>query len=390
MCVIIALSPQATINKQQLYNAVYNNWHGYGLVLRDQNNRIQVLKGFDELGTDPEVVWKLLETNKDIERYLHVRHSTKGAADETNVQPFEVYNSNERQVFFMHNGTLSSFGGAWNNDQGKSDTLDFCDKILAPALLRWNGPEGKADYTDADFYRLVVEKQWTSASTGLFVSNDLPMLRIGGGWSEYKHPDDSSSGEVHVSNTSYFDRIQRGPEFQRLENLRKVEEEKKKKEEMNSNVPFDPTNPNARTRSSIMQEWDGGQNGHTGTTEVLKFNNSNLAKSPKILKALSDIVNFWDFEDPADVQKLVFVAYDEWISFIDNEGEWAVAALIENLTQHYHKIFTTNAVLRHEIEKLETKQRKAEEKIRSLKTSSTGLKEVTLEKKEYKSESNAA
>jgi mRNA-degrading endonuclease HigB of HigAB toxin-antitoxin module len=376
--VIICLQAGASINKQQLYNAVFNNWHGYGLVLRDQNNRLQILKGFDELGTNPEVVWKLLEDNKDIERYLHVRHSTKGAADETNVQPFEVYNSNERQVFFMHNGTLSTFGGAWNNDQGKSDTLDFCDKILSPALLRWNGPQGKADYTDEDFYRLVVEKQWTSNSTGLFVSNDLPMLRIGSGWSVYKHPDDSSSGEVHVSNTSYFDRIQRGPEFQRLENLKKAEEEKKKKEEMNSSVPFDPTNPNARTRSSIMQEWDGDQNGRSINTEVLKFNNSNLAKSPKVLKALGDIVNTWDFEDPADIQKLTFVAYDEWISFIDNEGEWAVAALIEHLTQHYHKVFTQNILLQHEIEKLQNKQKKAEEKIRS-------LKEITLEKKEYKS-----
>jgi mRNA-degrading endonuclease HigB of HigAB toxin-antitoxin module len=163
-----------------------------------------------------------------------------------------------------------------------------------------------------------------------------------------------------------------------LENLKKAEEEKKKKEEMNSSVPFDPTNPNARTRSSIMQEWDGDQNGRSINTEVLKFNNSNLAKSPKVLKALGDIVNTWDFEDPADIQKLTFVAYDEWISFIDNEGEWAVAALIEHLTQHYHKVFTQNILLQHEIEKLQNKQKKAEEKIRS-------LKEITLEKKEYKS-----
>jgi len=370
VCVILHLSAGATINKRQLYNAVHNNWHGFGLVLKDQNNRIQLTKGFRENGTDPEEIWKLLEDNKDIERYLHVRHSTRGAPDDTNVQPFEVYNSNERQIFFMHNGTLSSFGGAWNNDQGKSDTLEFCEKILSPALLRWSGANGKADYTDEEFFRLVMEKQWSSGSTGLFVSNDLEPRRIGAGWSEYKHPDDTSSGTVWTSNTSYFDRVQRGPEFQRLEAIKKAEEEKKK-EEMNSLVPFDQTN--AKTRSSIMQEWGGGPNGHTTTTEVLKFNASNLAKSPKVLKALSDIVNTWDFENPEDLQKLRFVAYDEWINFIDSEGEWAVAAFIEHLTHHYHDMFFKNLALIEMVKKAETKQRKAEQHI-------SNLKQITLEK----------
>ncbi|QIG69869.1 putative glutamine amidotransferase protein [Rhizobium phage RHph_I3_11] len=359
MCIIICLSAGATINKQQLFNGVYNNWHGYGLVLKDSNGRLQVLKGFDENGTNPEVVWKLLEDNKDIERYLHVRHSTKGAEDESNVQPFGVYSSNERQIYFMHNGTLNSFG-TFNG--GKSDTRDFCEKILEPSLLRWAGEQGKADYTDKEFYRLIVDKHWTGASTGLFVSNDLEMLRIGSGWSEYKHPDESSSGLVYVSNTSYFDRVQRGPMFQKLETERKEREAAEK-----ARQAAEKTSAGSGTSASDlvdMDEWNGYPYNHYGYENqnsksdfdkagIKEWSPSAIAKSPKILKALNDVVNKFDLEDPDDVRKLNNVAYDEWVDFLEDESPYLIAALLEQMSSIISKLTLHNKFLRKKQERAE-------------------------------------
>ncbi len=376
MCIIITMAAGATINKQHLFNGVYNNWHGYGLVLKDSNGHLQVLRGFDENGTDPEVVWKLLEDNKDIERYLHVRHSTKGAEDETNVQPFGVYSSNSREVYFMHNGTLYSFGSS--NTTGKSDTLEFCEKILTPSLLRWDGPQGKGDYTDEDFYRLIMEKHWNNTSMGLLVSNDLPMVRVGSGWSQYKHPDDSSSGEVFVSNTTYFDKVQRGPRFLKLEELRreresaeKAKQEREKANKKNENPGVVTDEDERRFLYGYDDEWPGygyphhGANSNTSSNKFLEagikeWSPSAVAKSPKVLKAISDITNQWNFEDPDDVRKLNAVTYDEWIDFLDDESPYMVAALIEELCSQIAK---ANLQVRF----LKKKQERAEKKIIELK-----------------------
>lgn len=381
MCVIFALGAGATINKTQLFNAVYNNWHGYGLILKDETGRLQVLRGFDENGTDPEVVWKLLEDNKDIERHLHVRHSTKGAEDESNVQPFGVYSSNTRDVFFMHNGTLYPFGS--NNSTGKSDTLEFCEKILTPSLLRWDGTNGKGDYTDEEFYRLIMEKHWNNTSMGLLVSNDLPYVRIGSGWSQYKHPDETSEGEVFVSNTSYFDKVQRGPRFLVLEELRrereaaeksKQEREKAAKKDENSGVVEDD-----QERRFLAgygdDEWPGYGYPHHGASNsnsnpskfleagIKEWSPSAVAKSPKVLKAIADITNRWDFEDPDEVRNLNAVTYDEWVDFLDDESPFLVAAFIEELCGQVAK---NNLMVRF----LKKKQERAEKKIIELRGSS--------------------
>lgn len=369
MCIIICLSAGATINKKQLFNGVYNNWHGYGLVLKDTNGRLQVLKGFDEEGTNPEVVWKLLEDNKDIERFLHVRHSTKGAEDESNVQPFGVYSSNDRQIYFMHNGTLSNFG-TYNG--GKSDTKDFCEKILEPSLLRWSGDQGKADYTDKEFFRLIVDKHWLGGSTGLFVSNDLEMLRIGSGWSEYKHPDDSSEGLVFVSNTTYFDRIQRGPMFQKLEDERKAREAAAKARQEAEKTENSASKSDLVSDYPDYDEWGGYHNPHYGYGQnpksdfdragIKEWSPSAVAKSPKVLKALSDVVNKFDLEDPEDVRKLNNVTYDEWVDFLEDESPYLVAALMEQMSAMVAKLNLHNRFLRK-------KQERAEKKIVEFKAS---------------------
>lgn len=336
MCVIITLEPGASINKDHLWNAVRNNWHGYGLILKDGNNKLQVIKKFYKDGTDPEEVWKLLEDNKDIFRFLHLRHATKGAQDETNLHPFNVYESDSRQIYFAHNGTLSSFGGSYNNTDGLSDTADFCQKILRPGLLRWSGAEGKADYTDEEFYRLIMEKHWTSGSTGLFVSNDLESVRIGSGWSEYKHPNDSSSGLVWTSNTSYFDRVQRGPYFQMLEQAKK-EEEKKRRQEALANGSY-----------GSFPEYNGYSEygGYSNSNQATKWNANKASKDPKIIKAINDIVDTWDFDDPQTVLSLRNATYEELHETLAEMDEWSRTAVFDCLIDTFYTLYKEVADLR--------------------------------------------
>lgn len=338
MCVILQLSPGASIKKDHLFNACYNNWHGYGLVLVDGNKKAQLIKKFDEKGNDPEEIWKLLEDNKDIERYLHVRYSTKGATDESNTQPFQVYNSNKRQVWFMHNGTLSSFGGSYTSATGKSDTLDFCEKILIPSLQKWVTIDGVADYTDKAYLDLVVDKQWVSHSMGLFVSNDLPAQRIGNGWSEYKHTDEESSGEVWVSNTTYFDKVSRGPMFQKFEAIRKAKEEEERKTAL-ANAPF---------QEPFVSSGSTAKN----TEEVKTWAHGNT-RSQKIIKAITDICDTWNLDDARIVSKLSYIAYDEWVAFIEQEGEFAIAALLEKMCEHVNVLTIRENFLERKLKKAE-------------------------------------
>jgi hypothetical protein len=315
MCVIITFSPGATINKDQLFNAVHNNWHGYGLIVKDNGN-LTLIKDFNEEGTDPQVVWDLLVEHQDKERYLHLRHSTRGATDGSNVQPFEVFKTDTRQIFFMHNGTLSSFG---SHNTGKSDTQDFCDKILIPALKRWFGDKGLGDYSgNADFYTLIMDKHWAGGSTGLFVANDIVTNRIGSGWYEYKHPDETSSGNVWASNSLYFHRIQRGPMFQKLEDIRKAAEEEKRKEALiNGNVvPF---------------QTDSHMDDTTRNMGIVKWSSSKLAKSAKIIRAMADIVKTWDFQDGNCLAKLRFLTWDELHEFVEGEDEYTMTAIFEEM-----------------------------------------------------------
>lgn len=345
MCVIIHLAAGATINKQQLFNAVHNNWHGYGVLLRD-DDRLWLNKKFDKDGTNPEDVWKLIEDNKDIERYVHLRFSTRGATDEGNTQPFEVYNSASRQVFFMHNGTLNSFG---NHNTGASDTKEFCETVLSPALLRWDGEYGKADYNDPMFYKLVVDKQWVSHSKGLFISNDLDPLRIGAGWSEYKHPNHTSSGTVWVSNTEYFEKAIRGPIFQLQEDARKAREEEERKAKVD-NAPF-----------HIVHHGTTGETSGTvtGTDGVKQWKASNACKDPAVLKAFTDIASTWDFEDSKLVAHLRFITFDEWVTIMQDHGEYAGAALMETFADHI-------ATITMKLKLTERKQKNAEKRIQEM------------------------
>lgn len=228
MCNIVALSAGVSIPYDRLETCVYNNPDGFGLILKDKKNKkLQIIRRCHEDGNDPKEIFELLEDNKDIERFLHLRWRTEGPIDIENTHPFPAYISDKRQVYFMHNGSLTDFRpkttweGNVKTEEGVSDSKKFNDEFLSPFLLTHSGENGKADIHDPLFSK-IIEKFWSMNSKGLLVCNDLDFALINP--KEWKKLD-FGGGEFLSSNNTYWDKLTRGPVYE----ARKKEEEERKR-----------------------------------------------------------------------------------------------------------------------------------------------------------------
>lgn len=319
MCVIFHFQPGAMMDKQSFVNSVHNNWNGYGLILKDGNGKLQVFKDCPEEHNDPEMLWKMIESNVDCDRYLHIRHATKGAVNLMNAQPFPVYHSDKREVYFMHNGTLTGFGEGWSNPrpEDKSDTLDFCEKILGPVLLRLNGENGKGDYTDDVFLKLVLEKYWSHGNRGLFISNDLDPVYYGKDWTILdKSEEAKDKPKVFVSNELYFKEITRGPFFEARQRAIREAAEKERLARGEETTGFGRTT-NTTTSTTI---------------DVKAYDMEKLAKSAVILRALSSLFQNGELDTLEGCAKLSQVTLEEWDEMVTSENSMYMASLISRIT----------------------------------------------------------
>lgn len=232
MCSVLRLDAKYNLPYEMLFNAVHNNSHGYGILLKD-NNKIEIRQGLSE-EPNPDEIYKILEDNKDIERWVHLRNASKGDVTNDNLQPFSVYSSNKRQVYFMHNGTINYMAvsqdvkdhldvrvdTAFNSPD--SDSRQFAYARLQPLLNRLKGENGMADITDV-FIKDLLGAMWNSQNgRGVLVCNDLDPLYLNiTGW---EWIEDGSGGKFFASNDEYFKKLIRGKLFDQ----RKKEEEAKR------------------------------------------------------------------------------------------------------------------------------------------------------------------
>jgi hypothetical protein len=238
MCAIVYLKKTQMPLREQIDNAVYNNWHSYGLIVRIGED-LEVIKECPESGeVNPDDVWNLLEKYREYDRYLHLRHNTAGATSIENTHPFLVYDDGDRKVWWMHNGTLYPFVSKkqetsntgtvkWVDDpDGKSDTVNFAEQVITPLLEQLDGPHGKGDIKNP-LLRKMIQANWSGSNRGLLVSNKEGSLFI----DQWKMID-SGQDKFLASNDEYFTTVKRGPEFARREESRKkIEAERKALEE---------------------------------------------------------------------------------------------------------------------------------------------------------------
>lgn len=339
MCVIIALPPKAKMNYDHFFNSVHNNWHSYGVILKDGNGALQVIKDCPEKHNDPEVIWKILEDNDDCERIVHLRHTTKGGTNLMNTQPFSVYKSDKREIYFMHNGTLYTFGTNMSGSNDKSDTLEFCEKILQPALLRWRGENGDADYNDPEFRRLILDKQWNSNSKGLFVSNFAPNLYYGDGWKDYKQTDETLP-VIKVSNNDYFERVIRGPLF----------EQRREEERMRTIQNSTATNSGGTTR---------GVDNKATTFRIKEFSEPDIKKSAEIIELLDSL--FDDENNAKLISKISFMDMYTLQHFIETNHSMFVASVISTIADRLKDTVDENDELRNRNDRLHIAMQKLRE-----------------------------
>jgi hypothetical protein len=313
------LKAGTSIPLDKIANVVNNNPHSFGLILRDPKaKKLEIIKRCHKEGNSPEEIHDLLEDNKDLERYLHVRWRTEGPIDLENAHPFTAYMSNSRQVEFMHNGTLADFRpktqDVWENNVRKTTTLEnisdskkFNDEFLAPLLLTITGENGRGDIGNVMFQR-IVEKFWGHSSRGVLICNDLdPVLINAKDWKEL----DFGGGKFWSSNTEYWEKLTRGPVY---------EAEKKKKDE-----------EEAKERNRFQ----GSESDRRGVTNLKDVNLKAKDILPESLSNVFEDYNIWTEDGTASLCNLTEIEVQDFVKR-DND---AAASLIIHLTSYYDEIY---------------------------------------------------
>lgn len=227
VCDILWLKPGMMPKESDFENIVYNNWHGWGLVLRDGNGRLEVMKD-NPVENDPDELYDLIDRHRDLERFLHLRHATAGEVELDNVHPFEVISTNKGQLLFMHNGMMSEYDPKFIQNPehpavkgGWSDTKYFQESVLTPICGALKDP---LDIW-APGFRKIMNKFWPTNNRGILVTNKGAATM--GTWITRQ---DVKGKDYLCANDTYSAAVIRGPEFDRRESARKFAEEQVRKE----------------------------------------------------------------------------------------------------------------------------------------------------------------
>lgn len=327
MCVICILEPGYTLPFEMLSRACHNNPHGYGVIIKRKEG-LDIRKGFDPAGNDPEEIYKILKENEDAERVLHVRWKTHGDISEENTQPFEVFDDNvslgkkrqRRHIAFAHNGTLGQYTPSYVHgvQQGTpvaSDTLKFAREVLRPFLPILHGLKGQADISDP-FVQLMLEKYWTSTGNrGILVCNDLPSFLFSkNAWEEIETSEtvngEEVTGKFLASNNDYFKEVKRGPLFEQMEKQRR----EKEAAERAARSAFNPSNQ--------------------GKNESFLASSPTFYSQYTISEGLSDILEDFDMYKPEGYIQLANLTYYEWQNLIEKGEKSDVATMFIYLTDY--------------------------------------------------------
>ncbi len=362
MCVIFHLDPNVMPNKDKFFNAVYNNWHSWGIVIKEPDGKIVMHKAVPENGeNDPEFLYNLLDKHKDCQRVLHIRHTTKGGTSLQNAQPFEVKVVEGRTAYFMHNGTLNSFGSVLNTADAKSDTLEFVEKILNETLPYWNGPKGVGDYSDPRYLKIILDKHWSANSTCLFISNYCEVIEFGTGWSDMDNSE--GEGKIRVSNSSYFHNVIRGPENDRRNAAKRA------KEAENNRNRFQNDDTYSYGYGGRDYDYVGANN---KKPTIAQYDAAALLKSEEVIASLNKLHNDASFDSYEGISALSYVTFDEWASFLGSESEYSNAYTMETIVRNFKTLYK-------EYTKLKNKTNRMQKHLTTTKVNGKEQKEVVDE-----------
>lgn len=344
MCVIIYLKPGQMPPKEMLFNAVYNNWHSYGLVTRI-DGKLDIKRVVPASGeVDPQEVWNALTDDFDFERFLHLRHNTAGATNLENCHPLDVYYDpkRQRQVVFMHNGTMynykskkkSATGSEIDDDDGPSDTKNFTDRVLIPYLSSCDFGEGKGDI-QSPYMRDLIKKFWGGSNRGLLISSDQDPLFI----DDWKVVGPEGN-KFPASNDDYFKEVKRGPEHTR----RLVRQEQNKL----------AAKAASEKKPSTVREIIDAVQFKQGTHRFFELSES-----------LANIVNDFEVYDRSGAVTLGLATYDELVELYDQRKDclavmnWVFTDYAKLYEEHQQVLKDKDVATKMIATMMEEKKRKA-------------------------------
>lgn len=328
MCKIIHFQPGQMLPVDMLENAIANNWHGYGLIVKTPK-KLTVLKKVPNDFDNPETTRGLFKEIHDLlkkyikyERVIHLRHKTEGDVSEDNCHPFKVYELDGREVYFAHNGTMYEYRAnthvAGQEKDNRSDSKIFADKILAPLLeLTKDG-----NY-DQYMFKFLLAKVWGGTNNmGVLVSNDLPTYEFP--YTEWKNivvkNSDGEDVTIRASNDSYFKEIKRGPIY---------EENKKKKEEQERS--FRPNHLPANTNT--RHDWPLSQ-----------LRNIDFQQNNYLTEELVDIMDHIDLYTDEGLADLANLMHEEVDALVQDKPE-VLGALFIHLSGKFAGLHEENKKL---------------------------------------------
>lgn len=148
----------APIPTDWILNASFANSDGFGIIGKDEKNKIYVDK--DLTMNNCENLIRAYE-EQNLEFACHFRLATHGKIDKDNTHPFPIRNG---KAFLMHNGVFSI--PIINKDL--SDTRHFCNKIDAEKVA--------LTYKRLNNYFFRTHKQLVGSSKIVILGKDVPTM----------------------------------------------------------------------------------------------------------------------------------------------------------------------------------------------------------------------
>lgn len=344
MCSIVHLKAGTKMPEEPLFNAVYNNWHSWGLVTKI-GGKLDIQRHVPKSGeVDPEEVARELHKNQEYERFLHLRHNTAGLTNIENCHPFDIlYSDRGPHVVWMHNGTMHEYKSKTfddktlktvDDDTGPSDTQNFTNEVLIPYTTGMNFGTGVGDISHP-LYRKAINKFFPGGNRGVIISNKVDSFFLGD-WKKLT----KQGVEFLASNDDYFDKVTRGPKFER--DKKAAEEARKQHEASRFRSPAGSSNQNRP--ASLRQVED-----------INKFYFRDESKPHR----------FFELKDSVGALLADYRIYEEeGASALANLSKAEMTALLENkdIVDILMYVFNEFQQLHFLKEKLEGDLKKAEEK----------------------------
>lgn len=333
MCSIFKLIEGYTLPYNLLHNAMHNNEHGYGIVLKD--NTTKKSKLISELTDEPDVdkVYKILKDNEDIERWVHLRNQSAGKVSKENVQPFHVYHSKSTDVWFCHNGTiytdaLKYFEGIKEFLPGEikpgedSDSRIFGLTKIAPFLQKFNG-----NIRDPFFIQYMMGLWQIGFGKGVLISNNSDPLVLNP--DRWEYIDDGGGNKFFASNDDYFKTLKRGKLYD------KQEAERKAKELRNRVSVYRPENSN--------------------DSKIVDISSSQFMEYYKISDDFKEAIGELDLYSDEHYAMLCFLSYSEILELFKTHTEDA-SVLFMQIVDTLKEKFVEIDALKRKLKELEEKE----------------------------------